>query len=220
MNSTKALTGCSSPERMASRGKSNFGRGYYWPDGMVARQPELTPVAAMQAIPQVDPQEYFKRLGLSVGGELDFPSNLSDLMDRYDSLEDDARAKFDRACHWFSSASIPGISLSHSFTSLISAVEAIVPDDALPRCEECGTIRGVTKRFRDFVALYAPVEREEDSKVPNVLYGLRSELSHGGLLLRPDWESRWGSLHPLAIQHRSDAGDAWRDSFGSHWSTG
>lgn len=64
------------------------------------------------------------------------------------------------------------------FTSTIEAVGKLAGDE-LPRCPECGSRTGVTKRFKEQVAKVVP---EEDVKRYGNLYAKRSETTHESAL--------------------------------------
>jgi hypothetical protein len=126
------------------------------------------------------------------GRGLRVPDDLDDLIYRYQRLPQPLREKFDRATYWMSMARRQWEdSMSASFTSLVSAVEALTEVGMKHHvyCSDCGKSRshdvpGAAYKFRAFFETYAPDPglRERRSK----MYDMRSKISHGSDLMQLD----------------------------------
>jgi hypothetical protein len=66
------------------------------------------------------------------------------------------------------------------------------PDDIV-RCSEWDQVRGVTRRFRDFVDRFAPPE-DSEGITRGRLYAIRSDLAHGRVLFDLDEAAPWSRL--------------------------
>jgi Apea-like HEPN len=135
---------------------------------------------------------------------LHVPDDLDESICRYQSLPAALRAKFDRAAYWLSMASRQWeVSMSASYASLVSAAEALTPEDGTRHfvyCDKCKENRthdvpGASEKFRSFFERYTPDPglRERRSK----MYGLRSKILHGSDLMQLDqgraigWDPPW-----------------------------
>src|SRR4029450_13745569 len=83
---------------------------------------------------------YKEAIGLD-GRGLRVPDDLDESICRYQSLPAERQAKFDRAAYWLSMASRQWEdSMSASYASLVSAAEALTPEDGIKHsvyCDEC-----------------------------------------------------------------------------------
>ena len=80
-------------------------------------------------------------------------------------------------------------SRSASFTSLISAIEALIPTE--PKMGDCPICRrsngkGAKRRLNEFLDQYAPAEPKFQASRVALYYEFRSQLSHGGALSHLD----------------------------------
>lgn len=152
---------------------------------------------AAEEIEAIDPEIYYGSAGHD-GRPLRVPVDLDDSLCRYRDLRKEDRAKFDRATFWMDIASRQwAISVSASFTSLVSAVESLTERGVKHTiyCEHCDKEQshefpGATERFRSFFETHAPgaALRERRSK----MYALRSSIVHGGELLQIDQNRYFG----------------------------
>lgn len=168
---------------------------------------ELSPTANEQLL-EMDTEEYFVAAGYD-GKGLRVPVDLDRSICLYKLLSQRNRAKFDRATFWMDLASRTWtISVSSSFASLVTAVEALTDRSSTHRfyCEECKDERhhaepSITENFRNFFERYAPggAERSRRSK----MYSLRSGILHGSELMQLDqdlvigWGPPWTEEHGL-----------------------
>ncbi len=168
----------------------------------------LSPPAA-EAMQVLAPGTYYERYGLD-GTAFDVPADLDESICQYRSLAPEQRERFDRALYWLDIAMQQwSLSMSASFASLVSAVEALTVRGVThtAHCEQCGRDRahdepGPTGLFKDFFEEYAPgTSRRKDR---DLMYQLRSKISHGAGLMAFDegrafgWDPpfhRQGELH-------------------------
>ncbi len=156
----------------------------------------------------VDPDTYYATRG-HYGHALQLPSDLDESICRYRNLGLQDREKFDRALFWLDVASRQWTnSMSSSFASLVSAIEALTERGVKHRvyCDQCGEERehevpGPTALFRDFFETYAPglslKKRRKD------MYDMRSGILHGDRLIAFDegrafgWDPPWRDQNEL-----------------------
>jgi hypothetical protein len=137
------------------------------------------------SMPAVEPVEAINPQGYaSVGHDgkgLRVPIDLDESICRYMRLTLENREKFDRAAFWMDMASRQwNISMSASFTALVSAVESLVNTRG----------RGSTARFRNFIEHFAPGAPLAARR--NQMYALRSDILHGGELMTIDQDIAFG----------------------------
>jgi hypothetical protein len=135
---------------------------------------------AAEQIQVLEPESYYARMGHD-GKGLRVPADLDESICRYLQLSPENREKFDRAAFWKDMASrLWNISMSASFTALVSAVESLIGTRG----------RGSKARFRNFVERFAPgaslAHRREQ------MYDLRSDILHGGGLMTIDQDIAFG----------------------------
>jgi hypothetical protein len=145
-----------------------------------------------EPLEQVEAERYYKEVGHD-GRGLRVPDDLDESICLYQRLPDALRRKFDRAMYWMNlSRRQWEDSMSASFISLVSAVEALADQQSVKHhvyCEECQNKRshdvpGATEKFRTFFERYVPDPglRERRSK----MYAMRSKIAHGSELLQID----------------------------------
>ena len=157
---------------------------------------ELSPPAGEQ-LEELDPEEYYMTVAHD-GKGLRVPSDLDESIFLSFQLSAKNRSKFDRATFWMDMASRQWtISVSASFTSLVSAVESLSDRGTTHHvyCEKCKSdvqhiVPGATERFRAFLKKYAtdPDRRNRGSEE----YGLRSGILHGSKLMQLDQDLAFG----------------------------
>jgi hypothetical protein len=175
---------------------------YFADFGQIVVQDLSAPVG--EKVEEIDSEQYYKEARGLDGRGLSVPDDLDELIFRYQSLKSALRAKFDRAAYWLSMASRQWEdSMSASYASLVSAAEALTPEDGIKHsvyCDECKKnlthdVPGATEQFRLFFEKYTPDPglRERRSK----MYGLRSKILHGADLMQLDqgrafgWDPPW-----------------------------
>jgi hypothetical protein len=163
---------------------------------------ELSPPTGKK-LEELEPDRYYKEVGHD-GRGLRVPSDLDELICRYQNLPPTLQAKFDRATYWLSMASRQWEdSMSASYASLVSSAEALTTEESSKHsvyCEQCKENRshdvpGATEKFRAFFEKYTPDPglRERRSKMS----GLRSKILHGSDLMQLDqgrafgWDPPW-----------------------------
>jgi hypothetical protein len=108
---------------------------------------------------------------------------MSRLFDAFYTLSNADQSRFLNACFWYQEGSRDG-SRSATYQALITAIEAMQPNpkDVSEKCPSCGKalINGPTKLFHEFLERYAPEGTKEERRD---LYGHRSKLSHGGVVV-------------------------------------
>ena len=168
--------------------------GYHWPGDQPIRD-TFTATQAMSPMPLIEPSVYYARYNYSVTDNLDLPSNISEMFDRFFALDAQDQQHFLRAGYWFHHASnVWATSHSAAFTAMVSAVEAIMPPaSASPPCPTCKRLSGLgpTARFEAFVEQHASA-RQISTDQRKAFYKTRSALAHGGRLLQND-QRVWGA---------------------------
>jgi hypothetical protein len=157
---------------------------------------ELSPPSKEQIEP-IAPEEYYNQIGHD-GGCLRIPSDLDETICRYLKLSPASRAKFDRAAFWIDAAHRQSsFSLSSSFASLVSAVEALTNQGTTHHvfCKKCNADRqhdmpGATENFRGFLEEYAPGDSLRSRR--SQIYQLRSRIFHGDRLMLLDEDIAFG----------------------------
>lgn len=182
---------------------------YVWP-GLVLEGGEFMDTTGLPVLTAIDPIEYYSRSGIGPDRVLEIPATLTDLLERFFRLPRSEQERFLRACFWFQHAHTVR-SRSAAFTSMISAVEALIPTvrGALV-CEQCKRPMGVgpTRVFIDFVDQLVPGASTTDSR--RRFYGIRSALSHGGSLLHSDRRTWSSHMTGEAIAEWEDIGATWK----------
>ncbi|SIN83524.1 hypothetical protein SAMN05443247_00079 [Bradyrhizobium erythrophlei] len=156
----------------------------------------LSPPAA-ERLAEVESEAYYTNVG-NDGGPLRVPTDLDESLCRYRDLSEANRSKFDRAAFWMDVASRQWtISVSSSFASLVSAIEALTDlgNTHWVYCEQCKANRthevpGATDRFQSFFATYAPGPALKKRR--REMYKLRSGILHGSDLMQLDQDLAFG----------------------------
>jgi hypothetical protein len=156
----------------------------------------LSPPAA-EKLAEVEPEAYYTNAG-NDGIALRVPTDLDDSICRYRELSEANRSKFDRAAFWMDVASRQWtISVSSSFASLVSAIEALTDRGTTHwvHCKQCKADRSheipsATERFQSFFETCAPgpALRKRRKK----MYKLRSGILHGSDLMQLDQDLAFG----------------------------
>jgi hypothetical protein len=150
-----------------------------------------------ELLEELEPPDYYMQIGLA-GRGMRVPTDLDELICRYQQLSPPNRVKFDRATFWVDMASRQwSMSMSASFASLVSAVESLTERGAIHHvyCEKCRCVRqhevpGPTENFRSFFETYAggPIAASRRNKI----YSLRSGILHGSQLMQFDQDIAFG----------------------------
>ncbi len=177
-------------------------------DGFLLAAPSFAWTEDMPAIPEAEDVRYYSVAGMEAGRRMVLPESLAVLLTAYYGLPDMPRQAFLRSCYWFHhSHAVYLVSSSASYLALISAIESLIPHEQGPPCPnpDCKKPlgKGPTARFREFLEAFAPglaTKHERDR-----LYSLRSQLVHGGHLMRRDVEGGWEGLRPDATAELMNA---------------
>jgi hypothetical protein len=146
---------------------------YFAPLGEVVID-ELSPVSS-ELIEEIEPNEYFGKIGHD-GKGLRVPTDLDDLICRYQQLSGANRSKLNRAMFWmYQSARVWTLSMSASFAAVVSAVEALTDRQLIP---------SAAQRSHDFFETYA--RGSSLKKRRKKMYELRSDIFHGSDLMELD----------------------------------
>lgn len=145
---------------------------------------------SFKRIDNLDPQNYYNSISKTIDCEVAFPSDISDLIKRYYSLNEDIKNSFLSATSLF----YQGLQLfssnpSIAFTCFISSIETMVAihhkNTENDVCRECNRERyAVTKKFNDFII--DRVNGNDVKKLANKLYSIRSKMLHTGVHLATD----------------------------------
>jgi hypothetical protein len=121
--------------------------------------------------------------------------NLKNLIEAYANYEDNEFKKdFLNACLVLSKAfRLREVDPSASYLFMVSAIEALIEieykDQKTEHCDSCGQQQyKVSKKFKKFLYDYG---FEEDNKVKNKFYTMRSKIAHSGSLLGMSYDSKW-----------------------------
>jgi hypothetical protein len=156
---------------------------YFAPLGEVVIE-ELSPPSG-GLLDEIEPDEYVAKIGHD-GKDLRVPSDLDDLICRYQQLSDTNRSKFNRATFWMDqSVRVWTISLSSSFAALVTAVEALTDREPIPRA---------TQIFHNFFETFA--QGRSLKKRRKKMYELRSDILHGSDLMQLDQDRDFGHDPP------------------------
>lgn len=154
----------------------------------------------VEQISQSDSSTYFNRYGRPTDQVLEFPDQISRLLNSADSLLPDAQRALLSACSLLDQ----GLALWHahpslSFASCVSALEALIAFDhreqATETCSTCGQDRyRVMKKFQEFFARYGSPS-PEFRKCATKVYRYRSKILHRGeLFLGEVIQPKFGSF--------------------------
>jgi hypothetical protein len=150
--------------------------------------------ADLPAIPVVPHAAYYDDPFLPGGPGVVLPDSLPRMLETVERLDHENRRRFMRAAQWLSAArNVWDYSASSYYIAIIAAIEALQGADDIVRCSEWDQVRGVTRRFRDFVDRFAPPE-DSEGITRGRLYAIRSDLAHGRVLFDLDEAAPWSRL--------------------------
>ena len=158
---------------------------------------DVASVLAGEQLEEIAPEEYYAQAGHD-GQGLRVPADLDESINRYLQLDEANRLKFDRAAFWMDMADRQWtVSVSSSFASLVSAVEALTDRGTTHRvyCKLCKSecqheMPGATERFRAFFEEFASGASLRNRR--NQMYSLRSGILHGSDLMQIDQDISFG----------------------------
>jgi hypothetical protein len=147
----------------------------------------FTNITNYKTVPQLNLNKYYQSFGMDNEGTLALPEGIDAAVTNYFALPDGSKKKFLSAAYWLvHSRAIEQFSFSASLVALVSAIEKLMPESE--QAGKCGTCnktlgKGPTRRFKEFVERFAPVDSGADKED---YYSLRSRLVHGGFPFRSD----------------------------------
>lgn len=173
----------------------------------------FTETKAISPIALTPSNDYHSSHGVVIGQNLDLPDNFENQLDCFFNAPLEVRERFLRASFWFQHAQlVASISKSASFTALMSAIEALMPE-AMPsgHCDACNRpiSPGSTRRFKEFIEQFAP-DIQTTSADKRKLYALRSALSHGGSLLHSDRNGWTPGMTSRSVEEWENHDAMWR----------
>ena len=178
--------------------------GYFVPGYQPPADSDFSEVAG-PSMKVIDDERFYTRRGISAEDVMTVPQSLPTAVGRFWSLSVEHQRRYLRACYWFQLADRQWeLSHSASYQSLVQAVEALLPQGSVERCEECQRpLRGTTRAFKEFIEKYATgtTNAERDG-----FYALRSSVAHGALLFESDAGSGFSGIRPLAWEQRDTHG--------------
>jgi hypothetical protein len=174
--------------------------------------PELAEFSAASDYPRIKiypSAEYYGDKFMTEDYEFSLPDVVDKYLDKVFALSVEDSRKFSIANTWFSQVhALWHDSSSSAFVAGVSAVEALIEKKS-DVCRECGQPRHrVTKKFRDFLEEYVPNVKTEFPEELDLIYGVRSDLAHGGRLLLADLEywsffGGWREQQENAVQRNT-----------------
>src|SRR5262245_38386412 len=153
--------------------------GYHY-DGMYSPAEDFSPIAHIEPISEVIPQDYYRGEHRSYKASLQVPSDLTESFDRFYALNPAVQDRFLNACYWLSQANFAS-SWSMTFLAAVQAIETLVdPATSGIKCAQCGLTKrpGPTQRFASFLERYVP-PAYRGGEGCRLLYEVRSGLTHG-----------------------------------------
>ncbi len=130
-----------------------------------------------------------------LGDEIVKPTFIDKYFDKYFNLDENAMNRYRMSLTLYHNAiDIRLISPSMSYVALISAIENLFEFEGelngfkVKKCKTCnGDIYKSTRRFKDFMKKYYPVDSPKYNKFLNTIYTRRSKITHAGLLHYNDY---------------------------------
>lgn len=127
--------------------------------------------------------------------EVMVPTFTEKYFDNYFALDEVAMNRYKMSLMlYFNSIEIRAISPSMSYLSLISSIENLFEFEGerssleVKRCEKCGSLLyKSTRKFKDFMMKYYPVNSPKYNKYLNDIYSRRSKITHAGYLHYNDY---------------------------------
>jgi len=147
---------------------------------------DFLPIGSLSPITEVVSDDYYSRLGLG-DRILTVPTNVGSALRAFDSLQEDARARYLRAIYWYAQANRMWDTADLAIVALATAIECLLPETAGAPCVECKRPTGegpsaaflkVTKRY----GVVSPSLRRRRADI----YRVRSKLVHGRRASRVD----------------------------------
>jgi hypothetical protein len=162
----------------------------YAPVGLSISMDAFSDPSGMPPMSRVPADEYYSLRGIALGRDLSLPDNFQESLEIASQLPTEPYNKLFIALTFFAmSHGVWHESRSGSYASLVTAIEALLPEDEPQRCEGCGQpIHRISKRFREFLTLHAPGQEQasERKALQDVFYELRSGLAQGSKVLQSD----------------------------------
>lgn len=143
--------------------------------------------ATEETIPLIDPNTYFNRFGRGVEDTLDLPDSITDSLDKYYQMNEEAKKAFLSSCSLFTQGQqLWGDHQSLSFASVVSALETLIhfdhKEDEVETCATCGQNRHrVLAKFKEFLQTYGSRD-PKFKKFAEKVYKYRSKILHQGEL--------------------------------------
>lgn len=176
------------PDSLQKTGSVFLRKGYSWP-GLAIESESFSKTEGLDGIHEVLPVDYYAHETWSPTSTLAVPSNLTELLARFDALKTIKRFMWLRACYWFRhSRVVQHTSFSAAFMALVTAIEALMPRDA----------RGNNKKFESFVDGLELKHATSTSR--RSFYRMRSEVAHGAHLLYEDRQPSFVGITPEMTQ--------------------
>ena len=124
--------------------------------------------------------EYYSRRGVSVRDTLSVPDSFAGDISAFVALDAPQRDRLLRCAQWITAAhDLWGSHMSSWYIAQVAAVETLAHADGSPDRN-----RQPTKRFKDFLEMYAPGSGSRNDR--KRLYAVRSRLVHGTAMLDHD----------------------------------
>ena len=152
------------------------------------KKDKYTAIEDFQPVRCIHYKDYYSRPSFITSNPLEFPDNLENSFNLALNLNSTNWKKFFMACSWYYQArNFCNESDSSGFLALVNAIECLVDEERIETCESCGQPKySLTKRFKKFLKKYVPFSQKQFPKEIMLIYGIRSELSHGIDLLMRD----------------------------------
>lgn len=160
----------------------------YTIDDFRDEQTDFDPVTGFKQLNQLNFEDYYGKYLTYANEPLTIPSDLEHLFNHFSKLPKVIQEKFLRASYWLDySSTVWSISKSASLTAIITSLEALMDkkqNKDVKKCSECGRRVEISsnQRFYEFISCYL----HGDKEMIKSIYGLRSNLSHGDILLEMD----------------------------------
>lgn len=171
-------------------GKAKYGFSPCWrrvgfPTGRVdmSESDSFTVRKRTKRMPEIEPSDYYKWPFGCTERYQTAPSNLNYVLYRISRLSEVDATKFQTAVSWHSTSSlVHHESRSSSFLALVSAIEALLPEES-SKCTTCGQpLYRLRERFSSFLTEFAAGQGDDMKRVAKQIYDERSKIGHGALL--------------------------------------
>lgn len=152
--------------------------------GLVQLRRDFSP--ARESLARVADIDHYTATARDADAGVELPESIDDLLSEFYALDEARTRRFVRWAYWLNhSRLVLPLSRSASYTALIQSIEALRPR---PKDD-----RQVTQAFIDFVEAHVPDDSNSE-EARRLLYKLRSQLTHGNLLLDVDGPVSFGGL--------------------------